>query len=428
MRKVILSAALVAVALGAPASWAQFEAQMKSAKKVGKTSQPAEGGDDGAEGGDGSDEGGGDGASPIEGQVELRAPEGGAESAPGQVHTVERGDTLWDLSQRYLGSPWYWPKVWSYNPEIANPHWIYPGNRVKFFAGGEEAPTQVEVGQGPDEIEPSEMIPDETDKVQVSGRLAYVPKSAITLTLPGFVTEKEIQETGKIVGSFAQQDMLSYPEQVYVRLNQKAAAPRVGDKYVVFKLAGEVRHPTTGDRLGYLTHIIGRLQVMKTHGTGKNDDDKGPMVTALITNSSDDIHRGDLIGPYAESLTRTVAPRANDRELKATVVGKAVPYLTIAAEHHLIIVDRGSNDGVQPGNTFTVVRQQDGLPLDTVIHPSVRMEEFPKEDVGTCMAFDVKSTATLCIVTRSIREIVTGDMLEMRSASAAAPSAPRAER
>ncbi|HZI15707.1 MAG TPA: LysM domain-containing protein, partial [Myxococcus sp.] len=53
----------------------------------------------------------------------------GRDSAPGEVHAVQDGDTLWDLSQRYLGSPWYWPKVWSYNPEIANPHWIYPGNQ-----------------------------------------------------------------------------------------------------------------------------------------------------------------------------------------------------------------------------------------------------------------------------------------------------------
>ncbi|MBN1210137.1 MAG: LysM peptidoglycan-binding domain-containing protein, partial [Myxococcaceae bacterium] len=42
--------------------------------------------------------------------------EGSRETAPGEVHTVVRGDTLWDLSQQYLGSPWYWPKVWSYNP------------------------------------------------------------------------------------------------------------------------------------------------------------------------------------------------------------------------------------------------------------------------------------------------------------------------
>src|ERR1035437_9153443 len=67
---------------------------------------------------------------PVKG---TRPANTGQASAPGTQHRVEKGDTLWDLSQKFLGSPWYWPKVWSYNPEIANPHWIYPGNEVRFF-------------------------------------------------------------------------------------------------------------------------------------------------------------------------------------------------------------------------------------------------------------------------------------------------------
>ena len=77
------------------------------------------------------------------GTLKIPPGQGGRESAPGETHSVTRGDTLWDLSQRYLGSPWYWPKVWSYNPEIANPHWIYPGNQVRFFPAGEEVPSRV---------------------------------------------------------------------------------------------------------------------------------------------------------------------------------------------------------------------------------------------------------------------------------------------
>jgi len=76
----------------------------------------------------------------LEGSAKV-APDGGESgtmrAGPGAQHTVEKGDTLWDLSRRYLGSPWYWPKVWSYNPEIANPHWIYPGNQIRFFPTGE---------------------------------------------------------------------------------------------------------------------------------------------------------------------------------------------------------------------------------------------------------------------------------------------------
>ncbi len=65
-----------------------------------------------------------------------------------ETHKVQRGDTLWDLSARYLNSPWYWPKVWSYNPEIGNPHWIYPGNVVRLRPPGREG---APAAAGPDE-------------------------------------------------------------------------------------------------------------------------------------------------------------------------------------------------------------------------------------------------------------------------------------
>ncbi|MBL8915647.1 MAG: LysM peptidoglycan-binding domain-containing protein, partial [Archangium sp.] len=118
----------------------------------------------------------------------------GKASAPGTQHTVERGDTLWDLSQRYLGSPWYWPKVWSYNPEIANPHWIYPGNEVRFFASGEEVPTQVEVGAPEKDVEEGEIY----ENVSVAGQIGFRPKSSLSVAAPGFVTNREVEEAGKI--------------------------------------------------------------------------------------------------------------------------------------------------------------------------------------------------------------------------------------
>ncbi|HEY2734697.1 MAG TPA: LysM peptidoglycan-binding domain-containing protein, partial [Polyangiales bacterium] len=51
-----------------------------------------------------------------------------------ETHTVQEGDTLWDISDRYFGDPWHWPELWSYNPEITNPHWIYPLDQVRLSA------------------------------------------------------------------------------------------------------------------------------------------------------------------------------------------------------------------------------------------------------------------------------------------------------
>ena len=64
--------------------------------------------------------------------------EGGAETVP-DIHLVRRGDTLWDLCNHYYQNPWAWPKVWSYNPQIANPHWIYPGDQLRLTNPNEPA-------------------------------------------------------------------------------------------------------------------------------------------------------------------------------------------------------------------------------------------------------------------------------------------------
>ncbi len=137
---------------------------------------------------------------------------------------MEKGDTLWDLSSKYLGSPWYWPKVWSYNPQIANPHWIYPGNQVRFFPGnGEETPARAEPvsgGRGRAAGRPAGGGGD--DEVQVV-RLPIETKTKEIVVRTGFVTPNEVEASGTLVGSFAESEMLSPPTMVYLDFKDRSA-------------------------------------------------------------------------------------------------------------------------------------------------------------------------------------------------------------
>ncbi|MFZ5445021.1 MAG: LysM peptidoglycan-binding domain-containing protein [Myxococcota bacterium] len=325
----------------------------------------------------------------------------GKASSPGTQHTVEKGDTLWDLSQKYLGSPWYWPKVWSYNPEIANPHWIYPGNEVRFFSSGEEVPTQVEAGRE-EEVEESELY---DDKVNVAGQLGFRPKNAVAVAAPGFVTTSEVEGSGKIVGSFAESAELTYADRIYVKFNK---APRLGEVYLVFRNAGEVIHPVTQRPLGYMTEVLAEVKVIRV--------DRDNMGTVQIWKQYDEVQRGDLIGPVNEPVVRQVAPRTNERDVKdAVVVADVRRYPTMLAEHQLAIMDKGSEDGVKVGNTFTIFRAHDPLPQDSLMTPQKIEEGYPTEDVGQCVVFEVKANASICLMARSIREIVRGDHAEIRA-------------
>ncbi len=151
----------------------------------------------------------------------------------------------------------------------------------------------------------------------------------------------------------------------------------------------------------------------------------GDVVTAQLNPDTwDEVHRGDRIGPAGEQLNEVIERRPNDRELKGYVIGVLVPYLTVLGEHHVIIVDKGRSDGVEPGQTFTVIRQQDPISPEVFLNPARGQNpRLPVEDVGTCMAVEVKDIATMCLVTRSLREIVHGDRVEMRPESAKEPRA-----
>jgi len=336
-------------------------------------------------------------------------------SVPGQVHTVIRGDTLWDLSQTYLGTPWYWPKVWSYNPQIANPHWIYPGNQVRFFQGGEEVPIRVDTAISSGPRSPDAIDLEDRTEVQVTGRLTYRPSTAVPVSRQGFVTASELEEAGTIDASPSEALMLSYPEMVYIHFRNNNAV-KVGDRYLIFRPNGEVTHPVTDRRYGFLTQVMGSVRVIRK---------SGDVATAQIeVDSLDEIHRGDRVGPAGEKLVASIEPRPNDRALRGFVIGALVPYLTILGEHQLVLIDQGSSHGVHPGNTFIVVRKHDpAVNVQAFLYPSRAVDPgLPIEDTANCIVVDVHDKASVCLLTRSLREVVYGDRVEMRPAPRASAS------
>ena len=339
---------------------------------------------------------------PEQGQVQTAPPEG-----PSQVHTVEKGDTLWDLSSKYLGSPWYWPKVWSYNPQIANPHWIYPGNQVRFYPGnGEETPTRAEqVAGDEDELQAGQAIEGDEDVQMV--RLPVETKTREIVLKDGFATPNEIEAAGTLVGSYAESEMLSPPAIVYLDFKDRSAV-QVGASYLVYRTVGKVYHPRTGKFLGYQTQVLGTVKVNRT---------SDPKVRATLEKAFDEIGRGARIGPARERLFETVSPVANAVALQnLTVVAQLETSLTMAGEQVRVLVDAGSAQGVQVGNVFTVIRQADPILSDVGVDPSANQDtSLPVEEVGRCMAVDVREAVTTCLLLRSYREVVVGDRVELRA-------------
>jgi hypothetical protein len=362
---------------------------------------------------------------PAEGSAPAAA-EGQGAVPPPDTYTVRPGDTMWDLAGRFLNNPWYWPKVWSYNPEITNPHWIDPGQLLRFFPSAEEAPTRVEPVESatpvaeaePEPAAPKELedfskaelqigttdLVDDEGAVSVSGpyKIGFVPPRSTTARHETFVTRRELEESGELVGAFEDKLMLSTTDQTYARF-KRGTDVKKGEAYVIYRTEREIIHPTTKEVFGYQTVVVGAGRVTAV-------EEKAVKLT--ITQTFEPIERGALLGPWSDKFVRQVVRRPNGAALTGTILSGTQEILTLLGEHHTVFIDKGKEDGVQEGNLFKVVRAGDpyGGPMATAPWD----DTLPKEDIGDLLVIDVKDHASTALVTRTLVELYVGDRIEMR--------------
>lgn len=382
------------------------------------------------------------------------SPDGNIQPVPGtpDQYTIQKGDTLWDLSQKFLNNPWYWPKIWSLNPSIENPHWIYPGNKLRIVPGegGAQAPAQVaETGADVDatsaNAEPQEpqeerspeanktlMSPPNTpdldvigansrenyqarNSVSVSGKLSFTPPPVVTVRTSGMVTPEDLADAGTLEASFEEKEMLATYDTAYVNFRGEMPA-KPGDKLVIFRPDGTIVNPLTGRRVAEQTKTVGVVKVLSI---------QGPQATVQIERTYEEIQRGDRVRPWTPQDKR-VAPKPNTADVSGIIVQAVNPGISTFGETHEVFIDRGTADGVQEGNTFSVVRHGDGLTNKLVTESHAEGAggakaagvKVPDENVGLLLVVDAKEHLSTAVVVKSIRELQAGDAVEMHTSGA----------
>jgi hypothetical protein len=364
-------------------------------------------------------------------RLEVATPDAAGTSGPrtagGQVqenYVIQRGDTLWDLSGKFLDSPWYWPKLWAYNPQIENPHWIYPGNPLRLSPAGAEAPARIDVASAADPVAPKELddltrgnidraqMIDDEDTVTVGGpyKIGGMRPKGPAVQRNSFVTANQLDSSGTVVAAFEEKMFLTTGDRIYGRFKDPGSV-KVGQVFSVYRSDGAIIHPVTNRRFGWKTVILGSARVTAV--------EPGKAASLVITYVNDGIERGDLIGPSAEQARRPLFVRPNRSSVDAFVIGVQPAILTGAAEFNVVYLDKGKADGVDEGNTFEVVRSGDPM-LEPIDRP-LNTPGLPREVIGHVVVFDAQERASSAYVRRSITELLVGDHVEMRPAGDAAP-------
>ncbi len=249
----------------------------------------------------------------------------------GLYYTIVKGDTLWDLSEHFYDSPWVWPDLWEQNKEvpIPNPHWIYPGQRVRVFSREELQRMAAPVKEPEPEVAP----PPEPSFY------FYAPIDRV-----GFVREP-VSPSGTIFKVKGDKGLISQMDQVYVQPAEDFNF-KVGDRFTVFRTLKSVKDPDTRKSAGIQHYILGLVEI---------SDVQPKFSVGQILKSYRAIKRDDLLMPYEPR-----SPNVLLTEGKEGFEGKilvAEEQQTIFGDQETAFINKGRNDGVEVGQLYSVYYQ-----------------------------------------------------------------------
>jgi hypothetical protein len=323
-----------------------------------------------------------------------------------RLHTVKRGDTLWDLSANYFRNPWKWPELWAQNPQIQNPNWIYPGDQLKLRS------RELTAGR-------SGALRNERGFLE---RPQDVPPGTVFTRNQGYLGDPSRDTWGELVGSKDDQMLLSDGDTVYLKLKDGVSI-QPGQALTLFR---EVRKaPRVKDARtpkGTIVAVQGTVEVTSF-------DAKKRIARARIVESLDAIERGLKVGPVGRRF-EAVPPKASNADVVATLLTGFYPHVYFGGQQ-IALIDRGSKDGLEPGTVLRVLRTGDPWRRDVKDKPHMLRErmrvdveesarheptplnedpkDFPEELVGELRVLRVQEESAVVMVTRADRELVPGD-------------------
>lgn len=261
----------------------------------------------------------------------------------GIVHTVAEGDTLWDLSQKYLGTPWKWTEIWERNRFLTNPHYIYPGVRIVIVPPGpREAALLVEPPAAPAQaaVEPPPAAPAPPPApAPVVEKFLDVPPE--TFVRAGEFLRERPRGIGRILGGREPKVEFAQNDTIYLTMDKEVSR---GQLLGVYRVRGPVGVSGRNVRSGYVKHLIGIVQV------GPAEDG---WLTARVRKSFEDLTREDMVSEEIPAYARVkIAPGSEG--LGTTVLTGRLLNEEMATGD-FVYLDGGADIGMTVGNVFRLL-------------------------------------------------------------------------
>lgn len=357
----------------------------------------------------------------------------------GRLHTVSSGDTLWDLSAAYLGTPWVWPSVWIDNDEIDNPHLIMPGDRIWItanemrvvsnaeaesflqpavlepeaieidtmpvvedtdldamqLADSNQSPAALELGADePSMLEafPVAVLGQEPDSMAPGRQVTISRRDAM-----GFVSADDLAGASSIVDSPVERIFLAAGDPVVLGMGEGDV--EVGDQFTIFQVIEEVRDVETNRILGHHVDVLGWLEVRELTG----DTSIGEIRTSYAM-----MRRGVRVMPRP-MLPRHVTARSTPDAIEGKIVFLPSER-ALMADGGYVYLNRGEFHGVEVGSDLEVF-EAGMIMTERSRRVNVRT---PDHSVANLVVVSVTPDSSVAFVLSSTRELEVGDDVRPR--------------
>lgn len=316
-----------------------------------------------------------------------------------QVYLVQKGDTLWDLSAKFLNNPYAWPQIWELNQWIKDPHWIYPGDPLIIDAGrGAQGPT------------PEAVTSAEPMKLDINA----LRRPELAYSISDFVQEPFIAPQGgdawfKANGAFQitgkkddGKSILGDGDVVYLNAGD-AQGVRQGDRFLIIQtVQAKLKHPDTGKVMGDVLEQVGILRVDHVTPNG---------AVATLERTMNSVEVGDHITRFTEPSDINLELR-KDTDEPVKMQDPVAEVVFTRDSHKLngsgnqVVVDRGSNDGLKVGDILLMARSNSWPGGE-----GKKDTEHFSHYLGQAMVVRVDAATATCRILRAEEEVYVGDKL-----------------
>ncbi len=299
-----------------------------------------------------------------------------------ETYIVQEGDTLWDISAVFLRDPWYWPEIWYKNPQVENPHLIFPGDVLAIIYIGGQKRIQIERRGEDGKILASSSNTSGLKVVKMSPRVrsqsidASIPSIPIDsirhmLERPLVIDSEQLENSAYVISSVDSHLINSINDKLYVR---KLDTSSGNGSYQIYRPNRPIHDPSTGELLGHEVLFVGDSQLLLG----------GDPASVRVTNAEREILRNDRVLPVdSTNFERDFFPKPPATDVSGKIVS-LFDAISQIGQYQTLAINLGFRDGLETGNVLDIKRTGDIIPDNEEEDPTFRVK-LPDEKVGMAM-------------------------------------------